>query len=272
MKPMTSRFRVRRLGHHILNTMYPDAAVCVLCHRLLRGSVTTKARFMRTVHALDQPQNQSITCLEQLVCPLCLEDAYALSPGCYQRNLQIGEGKRLQTDAKPGQRGLVTVVPVLSSFPYEGFVQRLIRPWKYDGVIRATEWFVDSIERMLRQRGDIRFDAITPVPTSKARMQTRGYHHTLLLAMQLSIRLNKPVLQCLVRNSGAETQTAKSAVARRQTLSGVLQVDSPSHVSGANILLVDDVVTTGATLHACAMKLAEVGASSVTCSVIAHVN
>lgn len=284
MKPLTTRFRAGRFSRSILNVLYPEAPVCALCHHLLRNLAAQRGRGIQLVKRSQGPsENRSpVDCLTHLVCPLCLEDGYTLAPACHQRNLRVArpvtglvEGPNpaqiLLSDTAAPRVAPSMVVPVYSAFPYEGFVQRLIRPWKYDGVIEATNWFADAVEKILRSQRGTAFDIIVPVPTSVSRLRERGYHHTLLLATELSNRFKKPVVQCLVRNSGADTQTAKSADARRQTLLGVFEVGGVMSLRGAAVLLVDDVVTTGATLQACASKLVQAQVHSVVCSVIAHV-
>lgn len=120
-------------------------------------------------------------------------------------------------------------------------------------------------------------DILVPVPSSIDRFQKRGYDHVLLLTQALSVRLGIPLNPALVRHPKpddqgfTQSQTAKSARERLQGLQGAYSALPDAKLTGRRVLLIDDIVTTGATLFTCAQALYQVGASQVMALVIADV-
>lgn len=107
-------------------------------------------------------------------------------------------------------------------------------------------------------------EIITWVPLSKKRCARRGYDQARLLAEELSKELGLPCV-CLLRKSGdnAVQSTLRDASARRANVLGMYEVTDPALGAGKKVLLVDDVVTTGATLSECAVTLLIRGAEEV---------
>lgn len=106
---------------------------------------------------------------------------------------------------------------------------------------------------------------IVPVPLHEKRLRTRGFNQASIIGHALSRLLKLPVDEvCLVRVSATEKYRAGlDAKGRQDTVAGAFAVRYPRLVAGENILLVDDVFTTGATVSACAEVLIAAGARSV---------
>jgi predicted amidophosphoribosyltransferase len=100
---------------------------------------------------------------------------------------------------------------------------------------------------------------ITWVPGRRADIRVRGFDHAALLARAVGRRVGLPCASLLLRRSDPPDQTLLSADERRQNLRGVF---SSKECSG-NVIVVDDLVTTGATATACAQALRRAGASGV---------
>ena len=99
-------------------------------------------------------------------------------------------------------------------------------------------------------------DAIIPVPLHPRKERTRGYNQSAMFALGLSEGLDVPVLnQVLVRRAYTETQTRKKRMERFQNVGEVFEVVRPELLKGKHVLLVDDVLTTGATLELCGLNL-----------------
>jgi ComF family protein len=118
-------------------------------------------------------------------------------------------------------------------------------------------------------------DAIIPVPLHRTRLWRRRYNQAAELARILARRSGKPALfEALIRTRATESQGAMpSAKARRRNMQGAFQVP-PGHksaIAGRNLLLVDDVLTTGATVEACARALKRAGAAKVMVLALARV-
>lgn len=105
-------------------------------------------------------------------------------------------------------------------------------------------------------------DAIIPLPLFKSRERKRGYNQAERLAKGISESLNKPVWKDLIaRRRATSTQTKKNRMDRWSNVEGMFEIQSSRSVKGMKLLLVDDVLTTGATLEACAEPLKVAGAS-----------
>jgi ComF family protein len=116
-------------------------------------------------------------------------------------------------------------------------------------------------------------DLIVPVPLHRFRLWTRRYNQAAELARALSRRTGRPSdTQALRRTRPTPSQGAMvSARARRRNVMGAFQVPDASRVAGRNILLVDDVLTTGATVEAAARALKRAGAAKVQVLALARV-
>jgi ComF family protein len=107
-------------------------------------------------------------------------------------------------------------------------------------------------------------DVIIPVPLHPARLRTREFNQSLLLADQLGRHLSRPVSATnLVRTAATEPQTALSRQARLRNLRNAFTIRRPHDLAGKRILLVDDVFTTGTTLNECAKALRKSGSGQV---------
>jgi len=117
---------------------------------------------------------------------------------------------------------------------------------------------------------DEEFDAIVPVPLHSKRLREREYNQAEVIAENLSRIVGIPVLGALARCRYTTTQTALDRRNRRQNLRNAFSVVKNANVTNKNLLLVDDVLTTGSTLDACAAVLLERGASSVRALTVAR--
>jgi ComF family protein len=109
--------------------------------------------------------------------------------------------------------------------------------------------------------GGARWDLILAVPLHSARRRERGYNQAGLLADALAERIGTPRLEgALARVRPTQPQARLGPGARRANLAGAFVVRRPGWIAGRRVLIVDDVLTTGATLEACAASLAAAGA------------
>lgn len=147
---------------------------------------------------------------------------------------------------------------------YRGPLVSLIHRFKYGG------WFFlgEDLGRRLgeRVRGELELDAVVPVPMAALRRLRRGFDHTAVLAEAIAAELERPVLPLLQR-SWMREQVGLSARARRRRLgiSARRRQQLPRRV-----LVVDDVLTTGATLRACVSSLRAAGVETVFAAVVAR--
>ena len=106
---------------------------------------------------------------------------------------------------------------------------------------------------------------VVPVPTTATRLRERGYNQAEVLAAGLAARTGRTLLPALGRAPGSSSQTTLQPVARLANVAGAFRpLDAVrSEIAGEHLLLVDDVLTTGATLEVCARLLKSAGAESV---------
>jgi ComF family protein len=110
---------------------------------------------------------------------------------------------------------------------------------------------------------DTTFDAIVPVPLHPARQRERGFNQAALLAEFVKTRLAVPVRPVLERLRYTTTQTAFDRSERMENLRNAFRLRKKADVRELRVLLVDDILTTGATLSECARVLKEAGATSI---------
>lgn len=104
-------------------------------------------------------------------------------------------------------------------------------------------------------------NVVVPVPLSKARRLERGYNQAEMLAQGAALALEVAMQPMLVRARATRTQASLSKSARRENVEGAFALDRPREMTGIRVLLIDDVITTGATLEAAARPLVEAGAT-----------
>lgn len=115
------------------------------------------------------------------------------------------------------------------------------------------------------------FDLIVPVPLHKARLRKRGYNQSAWFAKGLSESLAVPWDETIsVRSKATATQTRKNRAERWENVRHVFSVNAGISVKEKRILLVDDVITTGATLEACGQHLLDCGCTSISVACIAE--
>ncbi len=121
-----------------------------------------------------------------------------------------------------------------------------------------------------RSDGFIRPDVLIPVPLNPRKQRKRGFNQSEAIAKGLSAGLSIPLnSHTLTRPLATSTQTRKSRYDRYLNVSGKFKVTDPALLENRHILLVDDVITTGATLEACAEELLSVPGVSVSVAALA---
>lgn len=167
-------------------------------------------------------------------------------------------------------------VPVRFAFSYlhfrsKGRVQRVLHKLKYKGAQELGEHLGKRYGALLYDHGyAAHFDLVVPVPLHRLKLRRRGYNQSEGFAKGLAEALQVPwSSKVLERAVDTDSQTKKSRLDRWQNVEQVFVVKQAEEVKGKRILLVDDVLTTGATLEACAHALLQHGCSEVSVTTIA---
>ena len=154
---------------------------------------------------------------------------------------------------------------------YDEHARELILPFKHADRPELGKLFAVWIGRAAT---DLLADAdvIAPVPLHPGRLFRRRYNQAAEIARPLGRRHGVEVLPDAIRRRRVtESQGAKSGGARRRNVAGAFEAARPDRVAGKRVLLIDDVMTTGATLDACAKALKFAGARHVDAAVVARV-
>ena len=116
-------------------------------------------------------------------------------------------------------------------------------------------------EELLHTGIDLNYNMIVPVPLHQTRLRKRGYNQSTCFAEGLSQGLGIPVREDIMeRITATNTQTRKSRIKRWENVNEVFRLRAAHEVKEQHILLVDDVITTGATIEACARELVNASA------------
>ena len=154
---------------------------------------------------------------------------------------------------------------VVAPLSYEGLTKEVIRQLKFHSGRAA----VKPLTRLMTPRLKRTYAVIVPVPTATQRVRQRGYDQAVLLARELGRLTGSPVANVLHRNGQAH-QVGASRRQRLRQLNEAFWVPRRANLSGKHILLVDDVVTTGATIEAAARALKAAGATRISAVVVAQ--
>ena len=138
-----------------------------------------------------------------------------------------------------------------------GIVQQLIHHLKYKNQEQISDFLGDWYGQILKENNFLTtIDAVIPVPLHKKKLKKRGYNQVHLFAKKLAQYLNAEYIDSiLVKTANTKAQTKKSRVGRLQNNKSLYTLSNPGFLKNKKILLVDDVITTGATMEICAKAL-----------------
>lgn len=145
---------------------------------------------------------------------------------------------------------------------YDGVLRKLIHLFKFEGVRTLQRPLGGLLAQALPR--ELAFDAIVPMPLHWRRRWQRGFNQSELLAREISRRWHTPVRRLVRRKKATAPQAGLTSAQRRKNMQGAFAAKPAEGLKGMRILLIDDVLTTGATASACARALKRAGASQVT--------
>jgi len=224
-----------RFFTEILNLFFPE--VCLSCENVLTHN-------------------------EKLVCSNCLTDLpltnYLLNDNNNVTKIFYGRIK-------------IEHATALMFYQKKGISQELIHKLKYKGYEQIGTFFGDWLGSELKKVGSFNdIDVIIPVPLHKNRLKSRGYNQVTKFGERLSFHLNKPFIEnILIRTNANKTQTKKSRIDRIKNVKELFYLTDTSFFEGKHILLIDDIITTGATLESCVNELLQTKNIKVSLAVMA---
>ncbi len=232
-----------------LELLYPEKNTCFICN------------------TYDESINDSYICsncerkLKKVNPPVCVKCSKPISydsrnllcPDCsvYERSFEMSK----------------------SPFLYEGIIKDSIYSYKYYNKTYFYKLFGSFLLNFMNSNDYTNFDYIASVPLHKSKMRTRGYNQSELIAKYLSDKLSIPYADALKRTKKTTKQSQQSKEDRRKNIKGAFIINSPhknEQIKNSNLLLVDDVYTTGSTADECSKTLLNFGVSKVFVITIAR--
>ena len=141
-------------------------------------------------------------------------------------------------------------------FTKESLMQHLMHQFKYKRNKELGLQLGRIMGEQIRRSGRFEADALIPLPLFPAKEKRRGYNQATVLCEGMAETMNIPVLDTvIIRPQHTETQTKKGRIERWKNMEGKFILSDPEAIRNKHLLLVDDVVTTGATLEACGNEL-----------------
>jgi ComF family protein len=153
---------------------------------------------------------------------------------------------------------------------YEGSLRGLIHLFKYKGMKPLARRLAAFLESAIPANQP--FDAVVAVPLHWRKRWQRGFNQAELLARHIAKHRRVPLLNALKRQRSTAVQATLAVAGRRRNVAGAFVIRGKAAVGGKRILLIDDVMTTGATANACASVLKRAGAQSVSLVTLARVD
>jgi len=196
----------------------------------------------------------------QLLCGQCQAEVLPISEGYC-----VKCGSLLQEDDCPQCKETEFAFDLArSAYAFTGSIQALVHSFKYDGFRSAAGFFARSLleipDSAMLEQG---FDLVTAVPLHRVRRRERGFNQSELIARQLAKSLALPYSEPVYRRYNTPSQTLLSRGERIRNLHRAFALRRGAAVEGKNIILVDDVFTTGSTVNEISALLKANGAMKV---------
>lgn len=155
-----------------------------------------------------------------------------------------------------------------SVFAYDDITAPMILNFKYNGLKSYAKDFAHMLH-MVYSSSDLIFDSVTYVPMPEERQKKRGYNQSYELCKEFSLLTGVPMIDALERTNNISKQSTLNANQRAENIKGSFKITDKKIVKDREILIIDDVMTTGATANECAKILIKSGARNVSILTIA---
>ncbi len=260
------------IGRCVSDAIFPG--ICAACGRLIKpGSKVSRTDPIDT-HGL-LPETVFRLVMDEYLCPCCIEDFTPLrSPYCSRCGEPFKSrhsGDHLCGDCITRKKHFLSA---RAFAVYDGAILKLIHAYKYKGRTRLAKPLAMLLyDTFVRHFSNSDIDTALAVPLHSKRLRKRGFNQALLMIrhlqsiLQNTNRTGEPKItlgtEALVRSKDTLTQTGLERSRRIKNMKNAFAVKSFKQVAGKNVLLVDDVYTTGSTVEECARVLDNAGASGI---------
>ncbi len=233
---------------------------------------------MNVLHHIKQYASDAIHLFYPHVCVGCgsdvIETTQTLCAQCFAALPQTDYFLYANNPVERLFAGRIIVQSAGSAFYFtkKSLLQNLLHEIKYKGNKEAGLFVGKQIGIAIQQSNRFEdIDMIVPLPLNSKRLQQRGYNQATLLAKGIASVIEKPVNENIVfRRMNTETQTGKNRADRWQNMQAVFGVKQKEAIEGKHVLLVDDIVTTGATLEACGEAILSIPNTQLSIATAAH--
>ena len=159
----------------------------------------------------------------------------------------------------------------LSPLYYIGDVRNSILRYKFRASVAYADVYGKLLADCIRENLHIEYDILSWVPLSRKRKRQRGYDQAYLLAVATASELGVAVTETLIKSRNVKAQSELPHKEERlKNISGAFELAEHTDIMGKTVLLIDDIITTGATLSECAGVLLTGGAARVICATLAR--
>lgn len=205
--------------------------------------------------------NNKLNFSEEVICDICFS-RLILTPESLIKS---------EYNKKFAAKNYITDFHPIFIFESGNEIQHLIHSLKYKKQFRIGKYLGKLISDQLSDKlNEWKIDLIIPIPLHQLKKVERGYNQSEIIAQGISSETNIPLLKRAVRRKKfTETQTHLSASERQQNVKDAFDVKKNKLIKAKNILLVDDVITTGSTISECARVLLNAGANKIYATSVA---
>ncbi len=219
---MKLKEKLKAIKDKILDIVYPNDITCIFCDNEISSG-----------H----------------ICENCLKsNIFNEGNRCQICDSPIKEGNIICDHCKGNKRNYQKC---FCPFSYEGNVRKSILKLKSDGAKYLAKPFAKFIAEKLTIE-EVDFDIIVPVPSHKKTIIERGYNPAKILAEELSAITGKPVVDVLYKTFNTKKQKFLNFEERQSNLENSITLLDKTAINGKNVLIVDDIITTSATINTCA--------------------
>ena len=201
--------------------------------RIIELLITLKDEILDIIYP---PKNTCIICENEFagICPIC-----------------EGKIQRVKDDDE-----------ILSYGYYSGVLKKIVLEFKYKKNFIAGNVLVEFLYEVIDKK-NIKIDAIVFIPSSKKALKERGFNQCEYLAKEISKKLRVNLYKDIIKVKNTKEQKLLSKEDRYKNIKDAFALKSEKNIKNKHLLLIDDVITTGATLYECEKLLKKSGASSI---------
>jgi competence protein ComFC len=195
-----------------------------------------------------------------IICDSCCREEELICTSCFDKIEFFYDSSKLEKEG--------IELECYSAAYYHGIIPELIKKLKYKSDFSSGEVLAGYLVRLLNLKV-VEYDLITYIPMTSSALKARGFNQSRYLAVQVGRVFNKNVKELLSKTKNSKDQIGLDEENRWRNLENCFQTKNKSKIQNKKILLVDDVITTGATAFCCAKELFKSGAEKVSVLTVA---